>query len=176
MSKKILNKYLANMTNDHMESFILDMYSNSKSVAEYVDHLLNPDKGSEGLIKYKKVIEKEFYPKNPLKASLKYSVAKKAIKDFASLKPEPIYLAELMLYLPELASKYSYEFGDISEQYYISAENNFDLALSYIAKNGLLTHFKEQSKKCLQYASECGYGFDDSMNDIYDTYYIDKQD
>ena len=77
------------MTKDHMEGFILEMYSNSKSVAEYIDHFLNPDKGNEGLEKYKKIIEKEFYPKNPNNASLKYSVAKKAIKDFAGLKPDP---------------------------------------------------------------------------------------
>lgn len=176
MSKQMLKKYLANMTKDHMEGFILDMYSNSKSIAEYMDQLLNPDKGPEGLIKYKKIIEKEFYPKNPMFASFKYSVAKKAIKDFASIKPEPIYLSELMLYLPELASKYSHDFGDMGEQFYISAENNFSIALSYIAKNGLLSHFKERAKRILLYASVCGYGFDDSMNDIYGTFYKDDQD
>lgn len=159
------------MTKDHMEGFILEMYSNSKSVAEYIDHFLNPDKGNEGLEKYKKIIEKEFYPKNPMNATLKYSVAKKAIKDFAGLKPDPMYLGELMLYLPELACRFTHDFGDMSEQYYISAENNFNIALSYISKHGLLAHLKDQAKRCLQYASSCGYGFDDAMNDIYYKYY-----
>ncbi len=153
MSKQILKKYLANMTKDHMEDLILEMYGNSKPVAEYIDHFLHPDKGNEGLEKYKKIIEKEFYPKNPNNAGLKYSVAKKAIKDFAGLKPDPMYLGELMLYLPELACKFTHDFGDMSEQYYISAENNFNTALSYIAKHGLLVHFKDQAKRCLQYAS-----------------------
>lgn len=173
MSRQILKRYLSNMTKDHMEGFILDMYSNSKSIAEYIDHFLNPDAGSEAMEKYKKIIEKEFYPKNPMNAGLKYSVAKKAIKDFASLKPDAMYLGELMLYLPELASKYSHDYGDMSEQYYISAENNFNTALKFIAKNSLLAHFSEQANKCLLYASKCGYGFDESMNEIYDTYYVD---
>ena len=173
MSKQILKKYLATMTKDHMEDFIIEMYGNSKSVAEYIDHFLNPDKGSEGLEKYKKTIKKEFYAKNPNNASLKYSVAKKAIKDFAGLKPDPLYLGELMLYLPELACKYTHDFGDISDQYYVSAENNFNMALSYIAKHGLLVHFKDQANRCLQYASKSGYGFGDAMNDVYYNYYED---
>lgn len=161
------------MTKEQMEGFILEMYGNSKAVAEYIDHFLNPDKGKEGLMKYKKIIEKEFYPKNPMNASLKYSVAKKAIKDFAGLNPDPLFLGELMLYLPELACKYTHDFGDMSDQYYVSAENNFDKALSYIAKHRLLAHFKDQAKRCVQYASICGYGFDDAMNYVYYNYYED---
>ena len=171
MSKQVLKKYLANMPKDHMIDFILEMYSNSKSIKEYIDHFLNPEVGADVFEKYKKVIEKEFYPRNVMNAGLKYSVAKKAIKEFADLKPVPIFLSELMLYLPELASKFTHDYGDMTEQYYISAENNFNAALSFIAKHGLLDHFKNQAMRCLQYASNCGYGFGDAMRDIYYTYY-----
>ncbi|MBK6666598.1 MAG: hypothetical protein IPG48_10715 [Saprospiraceae bacterium] len=108
-----------------------------------------------------------------MNASLKYSVAKKAIKDFADLKPDPIYLGELMLYLPELASRYTSEFGDMAEQYYTSAENNFEAALKFISKHGLLAHFKDQAKRCVTYAKPCGYGFSEMMEEIYDSYYIE---
>lgn len=173
MSKQTLQKLLKSLDHDQMTEFVMEMYSNSKSIKEYIDHFLNPDVGADVIEKYKKIIEKEFYPRNPMNAGLKYSVAKKAIKDFADLKPDPIYLGELMLYLPELASRFTHDFGDMTEQYYISAENNFNAALRFIAKNGLLQHFKEQAKSCIQYASRCGYGFGDTMNDIYYNYYTD---
>jgi hypothetical protein len=171
MSKQTLNKFLKALDREQMTEFVVEMYTNSKKVKEYIDHFLDPDIGIDILTKYKKIIEKEFYPKNPMNAGLKYSVTKKAIKDFADLKPDPIFLSELMLYLPELASKFTHDYGDMTEQYYISAENNFNAALRYIAKNGLLKHFKEQAKSCVQYASRCGYGFSDAMNDIYYSYY-----
>ncbi len=171
MSKQSLQQFLKTLDRDQMAEFVMEMYANSKSIKEYIDHFLNPDVGADVIEKYKKIIEKEFYPRNPMNAGLKYSVAKKAIKDFADLKPDPIFLSELMLYLPELASKFTHDYGDMTEQYYISAENNFNAALRYIAKNGLLKHFKEQAKSCVQYASRCGYGFSDAMNDIYYSYY-----
>ncbi len=161
------------MTKDHLDGFILDVYSNSKAAADYIDHLINPDKGVEDLEKYKKVIEKEFYPKNPNLATLKFSVAKKAIKEFSDLKPDPLYLGELMLYLPELASKYTHDNGDVTEQFYTSTENNFKKALEYISKHGLLEHFKVQISRCVEYSLPCGYGFNEAMNDIYDTYNVD---
>lgn len=173
MSKQILKKYLASMTKDQIEGFVLDMYHNSKSASEYINHFLNPEKGMEGLEKYKKIIEKEFYPNNPMNAGLKYSVAKKAIKEFADLKPDPLYLGELMLYLPLLACRFTHDYGDMTEQYYISAENNFKTALNFIHKHGLLAHFKEMAQQCIEYASKCGYGFDYAMDDIFYNYYED---
>ena len=173
MSKQTLQKFLKSLDHDQMTEFVLEMYSNSKSIKEYIDHFLNPDVGADVIEKYKKIIEKEFYPRNPMNASLKYSVAKKAIKDFADLKPDPIYLGELMLYLPELASRYTSEFGDMAKQYYTSAENNFEAALKFISKHGLLAHFKDQAKRCVTYAKPCGYGFSEMMEEIYDSYYIE---
>ena len=173
MSKQTLNKFLKALDREQMTEFVVEMYTNSKKVKEYIDHFLDPDIGIDILTKYKKKKEKEFYPKNPMNAGLKYSVTKKAIKDFADLKPDPIFLTELMLYLPELACKFTSEFGDMSEQYYTRAENNFETALKFISKHGLLPHFKDQAQRCLSYAEPCGYGFIEMMEEIYNDYYED---
>lgn len=174
MSKQKLTKFIQSLSQDQLKEFVIEMYQHSAAVRSYIDHFLNPEVGRDMLEKYKKIIEKEFYPKNPMNAGLKYSVAKKAIKEFAALQPDPILLGELMLYLPELASKFTHDYGDMTEQFYISAETNFNLALNYIAKHQLLAHFKSQVKMCLNYASKCGYGFSDAMDDIYLKYYQDK--
>ncbi len=173
MSKQNLKLLLSKMSNDEMTEFICDLYSNSKICKDYIGHFLNPENAIDALEKYKKVIEKEFYPKNPNLATLKFSVAKKAIKEFSDLKPDPLYLGELMLYLPELASKYTHDNGDVTEQFYTSTENNFKKALEYISKHGLLEHFKVQISRCVEYSLPCGYGFNEAMNDIYDTYNVD---
>jgi len=171
MSKQILKKLISKMSPSEMSEFILDMYSNSKQCREYIDHFLNPEKGKESLVKYKKLILKEFYPNNPSNANLNFSVAKKAIKDFAAMQPDPLYLGELMIYLPDLACKYTNEHGDMYSIYYTKTESCFHLAMSYISDHGLLDIFKEHAKRCVHNSRRCGYNFSDYMQKAFLKYY-----
>ncbi|MBK8519000.1 MAG: Dna2/Cas4 domain-containing protein [Saprospiraceae bacterium] len=148
MSKQILKQLISKMSPSEMSEFILDIYTNSKHCREYIDHFINPEKGKDVLEKYKKLILKEFYPNNPSNANLNFSIAKKVIKDFAALQPDPIYLGELMMYLPELACKYTNDHGDMYSMYYTKTESCFSEALFYISKHGILTTFNEHAKRC----------------------------
>ena len=76
-----------------------------------------------------------------------------------------------MLCLAENACKFTYEFGDMWEGYYTSAENNFDAALKFIAKHHLLEKFKLRAVQCVEWSSQCGWGFCDTIPDIFDEYY-----
>ena len=106
-----------------------------------------------------------------MKSGLKYSVAKKAISEFASLKPSPEALADVMLTLPEAACLFTYEFGDMDEPFYNAAYNNFKRAVSFIDKHGLLDKFKKRCNDCVMYASPCGYGFADDIAAVFYEYY-----
>lgn len=99
MSKFSLKKHLQSLTKEQIVEVVLDAYNNSKAVQEYFDFYLQPNE-KEKIKKYKAIIEKEFDIRNPMKSGLKYSVAKKAISEFASLKPSPEALADVMLTLP----------------------------------------------------------------------------
>lgn len=106
-----------------------------------------------------------------MKAGLKFSVAKKAIFEFASLNPSPEALADVMLTLPEAACLFTYEFGDMDEPFYNAAYNNFKRAMDFICKHGLLDRFKKRCNDCVKYASPCGYGFADEMAELFLIYY-----
>ena len=171
MSKQILKKLLSKMSTDDMTEFIIDIYTNSKHCREYIDHFVNPEKGKEALAKYKKLILKEFYLNYPSNASLNFATAKKVIKDFAALQPDPMYLGELMIYLPELACKYTNDQGDMYSQYYTKTESCFNEALYFISKHGLLANFNEQVQRCVNNSRRFGYGFPDAMKATYDKNY-----
>jgi hypothetical protein len=118
------------------------------------------------------VIINEFYPEaDRFDPSLRFSVAKKAISDFRSLNPSPELLGDLMLTLPEMACKFTYEYGDMWEQYYTSATTNFELALKFLQKYNLLVQFQLRCKDCVKYAEPCGYGFADEISDLFSEYY-----
>ncbi|RNC64143.1 DUF6155 family protein [Proteiniphilum sp. X52] len=170
MSKSSLKKHLQSLTQEQIIEVILEAYGNSKAVQEYFDFYLKPD-DKEKAKKYKAIIEKEFGVKNPMKAGLKFSVAKKAISEFASFKPSPETLADVMLTLPEAACWFTYEFGDMDEPFYNAAHNNFKRAVEFIHKHGLLDKFKKRCNDCVMYASPCGYGFADEIAEVFYEYY-----
>ncbi len=72
-----------------------------------------------------------------------------------------------MLCYVENACYFTYDYGDMWEQYYTSVENNFEKTMAFIAKNNLLEQFKLRLKKCVEWASPCGWEFADTIADIY---------
>lgn len=171
MSKSSLKKYLQTLTKEQLIEQMLDMYDNNKAVKEYLEFSLNPNE-KEMLEKYRAVILREFPLEWKYKEpQLRFSVARKAISEFRALKPSPVCLADLMLTLPEIACQFTYRYGDMSEQFYDSAYNNFKAALVYIYKNGLSDDFKLRCEDCVKWASPCGYGFADDIAEIYYQYY-----
>jgi len=78
-----------------------------------------------------------------------------------------------MLTLPEMACKFTCDYGDMWEQYYNSAYTNFKNTLVFLQKNKLLDNFKLRCEDCVKYASPCGYGFADDIADVFYLYYND---
>lgn len=171
MSKIELKKHLQSLTKEHVIEQVLELYSNCKPAKEYFEYFLNPDEKGK-FEKYKAIIVNEFYTNTLIGiGKLRFSVAKKAITDFRALKPSPELLADLMVTLPETACQFTNEYGDMSEQYYNSAVNNFETALKFLQKNNLLQQFEDRCEDCVKYAEPCGYGFPDEISQLYSAYY-----
>jgi hypothetical protein len=171
MSKVALKKHLQSLPKEQLIGTILEMYDNIKPAKEYFEFFLNPNE-NEMFEKYKAVIVNEFYPKGKYTdPKTRFSVAKKAIADFRTLKPSPELLGDLMVTLPEMACKFTNDYGDMWEQYYDSASTNFKNALIYLQKNNLLENFKLRCEDCVKYSSPCGYGFADDIADLFYQYY-----
>ena len=173
MSKSLLKTHLQSLTKEQIIEQVLDMYETYKPAKEYFDYLLNPNE-KEHFNKYKSVIINEFYPKGKnSEPTTRFSIAKRAISDFSNLKPSPQLIGDLMVTFIEMACKFTHDYGDMSEKYYDSTISNFEKALKYLHNNGLLDEFKLRCQTCLDYASNCGYGFPYDMSDLYMAYYED---
>lgn len=173
MSKLTLKKHLQSLKNEQIIEVVLDLYDTMKPVKEYFEFYMNPNE-NKMLEKYRAIIVSEFYPTgNRGFPKTRFSVCKKAIADFKALKPSPELLADLMLTLPEMACKFTFEYGDMTEQYYNSTVINFNSALTYIKSNGLLNNFKLRCDDCVKWASPCGYGFADEISELYSNFYED---
>ncbi len=172
MSKPALKKHLQTLSKEQLIDTVLELYDNVKPAKEYFEFFLNPNE-KEMLEKFRTAIVNEFYPRGKFsEPKTRFSVAKKAIADFRALKPSPELLGDLMVTLAEMACKFTYDYGDMWEQYYTSAANNYEAALKYLQKNNLLDNFKLRCENCVKYASPCGYGFEDDISSIFHDYYV----
>lgn len=90
-----------------------------KKRKEWLEYYLQPDESGK-LEYYKKIINDEFYPSRRIDPKTRFSVCRKAISDFKKLKLRDEYLAELMVFYVEIGCRFTYDFGDMWEQYYDS--------------------------------------------------------
>ena len=130
----------------------------------------SPDEDDK-LEEYKKTIIEEFYPSKNCLGLTRFCVCRKAVSDFKKLKPSADRLADLMLCYVENACHFTYNYGDMWEQYYTSVENYFAKTLAFMAKNNLLEQLKPRLRMCVRWAAPCGWGFADAINDIYHEYF-----
>jgi len=172
MSKPQLKKELQKLTKEQLIEQICDLYGTYKPVKEYYKLFLSPDSIQDVFEKYKAIIVDKFNP-DKINRNFRtcFPIAKKAIADFTLLNPPPKLLAELMMTLVEKACPLSNDYGDMPEQHYDNTADSFERVLKYLKKEKLLGEFKTRIKKCLKYANNCGGGFSDGMNDIYDEFY-----
>ncbi len=167
MSKSALKLLLNSMSKGDIIKMVLELYSARKEAKEYLDFYVEPDEKGK-LEEYKRIIKEEFYPKKETREpKTRFSVCRKAISDFKKLKPSEELIAELMVFYMENACQFTYDYGDMWEQYYISVESNFEKTLLYIDKYNLWDKFESRIKMCLRWASPCGWGFPDSLYGMY---------
>lgn len=75
-----------------------------------------------------------------------------------------------MLFYIETGVNFTADFGDMWEQYYITMENNFAKAMDYINKVGYLEDLRPRIEKMLKISEDCGWGFPDTLYDLYHQY------
>ncbi len=153
---------------------IADLYKKNKSVKEYFDFFVNPDE-NELFKKYRNKVLDAFYPKRGFDLRLKD--AKRAIADFRKLEPSAELLADLMLYYAECGVKFTNDYGDIDEPFYMSVEKMYLQALKLMQKEDLLDKFKVRALKIVTDTDGIGWGFHDYLTEVrYDFYSYDSEE
>ncbi|MEW6652557.1 MAG: DUF6155 family protein [Bacteroidota bacterium] len=168
MGLKEIKQELLKQDKEILVKHILELYKKYDFAKEYFDFYVTPDE-EKILEKYKEKVREGFFPKRGMR--LKLSLSRKAINDFRRLETSKEKLGDLMLYYVECGVKFTNNFGDISESFYTSAENTFEKSLSYFAKEGVLDKYKERAEQILKNTADSGWGFGDTIEDIYYNYY-----
>jgi hypothetical protein len=76
-----------------------------------------------------------------------------------------------MLFYVETGVKFTGEFGDMNEAFYNSMESTYANALKIIYKERLTDIFRERSIQILDDTQDMGWGFHDSLSEIFYRFY-----
>lgn len=162
MSKRALQKYLADLKKKALEEQILDLYQRFPLVKEYYDFVFNP-KEDKLIQEAKTKISNEYFPLKRKRPKARRSVAQKYIKHYNKLGVEPHLVADVMLFNLEIAQSFSAD-RNVPDAFYKSMANSFKEAVQFISVNGLLSDFKERIIRIYRTTEEQNWLFEDEFS------------
>ena len=166
MSKRALQKYLAELKKKELEEQLLDLYNRFPVVKEYYDFVFNPKE--DKLIQAAKTkISNEYFPVKRRKPKARRSVAQKFIKHFNKLGVEAHLVADVMLFNIEIAQSFSID-RNVPGAFYKSMANSFQEATQFISVNGLLPDFKDRIVKIYTITQEQSWLFEEEFSKALD--------
>jgi len=125
------------------------------------------DGGGEALEKYRGKIVKQFFPARG-DGKLKLGEARKAIRDYRKATGNIPGTAELLMTYVENGARFTHQYGDIDERFYISVESALDelAALLRGEARGTYPQFRDRLARVEQMTDGIGWGFHDFVGDV----------
>ena len=161
-----VKKHLKELSKNELEKEVLNLYKKFKDVKEYFSIELNKD-NLEGILSYyKEKISNEFIIERDIE-DINFRLIRKYISDFKKNCSNSRYVVDLILYAVEQGVLLIDNYGDITEQFYISVEKLFADATKHMRINELTKEYVKRCKKIVDDSSNVGWGFSDTMYDIY---------
>ena len=110
MSKAQLKKYIQGLDREHLEEFVMDIYSDVKPAKEYLDFFLNPDVNKVVEKTQRAIYSKVFRPNGDPVLKLRFTKINDIMKDFTAKVRDPYIVADMMVYLLTLLVIYGKKF------------------------------------------------------------------
>jgi hypothetical protein len=170
LSLTVLKQYLKDCPKEELAKDIIELCKRFPSVKDYYQLKLNPDDETHVIVKYKQIIEHEFFPARGY-GKAKLSVARKAVSEYRKVCRNPVNLADIMLFHVEQGVKFTNAYGDIDEPFYNSMESMYGDAIKWVSKNELQDIFQQRFQKIVKDTSSIGWGFHDTLLEIYEEVY-----
>ncbi|CAM3297218.1 hypothetical protein [Polaromonas hydrogenivorans] len=125
--------------------------------------------GEEALEAYRRKIVEQFFPARGF-GKLKLAEARKAIRDYGKATGHLAGIVELMMTYVENGARFTQEYGDIDERFYISVESVLDelAALLLGEARALYPEFQHRLAHVKQMSGGIGWGFGDHVAEVVD--------
>lgn len=149
---------------------VKDLYDAQAASRDFIQARCNADEGGgEALEQYRcKIVEQFFSKRAHGMGPLKLGEARKAIRDYRKATGSLPGTVELLMTFVENGARFTHEYGDIDERFYISVESALDelAALLRGDARGMYPQFSERLARVEQMTDGIGWGFHDFVADV----------
>ena len=166
LTRSELKRFLQQLSKEQLIDHILELSRSFPPVQDFFQAKVQPADDAAVRQKYKEAIEQEFFPRRGY-GEARLSVARKAVSDYKKVAASEAGVADLMLYYVEAGVRFTNAYGDINERFYLSMERMYASALAHITKHGLEEEFKPRCARIVENTSHIGWGFHDTLSEIY---------
>jgi Family of unknown function (DUF6155) len=174
-SVREVRSFLQGKTQEELINDILFFYGKFEGVKEFISLQMGVEFSDDLLEKHRAIIQREFFPARGY-GKIRLSIARKAITDYKKTSPNIPGLVELMVFYVEMGVRFTREYGDIHEQFYTSMESMYQDAIRYITQYELQGKYQQRCKAIVEDTRGMGWGFHDTLSDIYFEAFTEEDD
>ena len=167
-----LRNQITLLSRNDLEALLLQIYRKNSECKELIEAKVDPELEARAFEKYKKQIISEFFPDRGF-GRLRYSVMRKALKNFKDISVNHKLIAELMMIHVEKGVEFTNAYGDIDDRFYDNIAGMYAKVLRYIAEHNLHTIFRQRCREVVEQTEGMGWGFHDGLGDLYHKYYTE---
>jgi hypothetical protein len=149
---------LAKKSKNDLIDILVDLSQKFDLVNDYMQSHFIDSQDQSLLKKYKKAIRVCFDLED-----LNLTKGENIIKDFTNVSVLPEHIIELMLYFVEQGVRFTNEYGDIDEDFYLSIETMFEKVCQVISANSMEDIYKTRCEKVCSNTKNTGWGFHDGL-------------
>jgi hypothetical protein len=168
-----LKRFLQQLSKEQLINQILELSRSFPQVEDFYQAKVRPADDAAVRQKYKEIVEHEFFPTRGF-GKARLSVARKAVTDYKKVAASEDGVADIMLFYVEVGVRFTTEFGDIDEPFYLSMERMYASVLSHIAKHGLEEQFQPRCAHIVEKTQGMAWGFHDTLSDLYGDHFEEE--
>ncbi len=169
---KDLKHYLSQRSQQELVGEIVELFKRLDGVKDYYAVRLYGGYDEELLEEYKERVKDEFFPDRGFGEG-RISIARRAVTDYKKVSSSAEALADLMVFYVEMGVRYTNSYGDIDAPFYSSMESMYERACKLIVSKKLQDRFEPRCKQIVRNTSEIGWGFHDTLREIYEEYFAE---
>ncbi len=161
-----LRRFLGGLSQAELLAEVVELWATFPPVQDFYQAKLRPASDDTVREKYRRIVQHEFYPSRGF-GKARLAVARKAVADYKKVAGSVEGVADLMLFYVETGVRFTNDYGDIEEAFYLSMERMYASALKWIRQHGLEAGFEERCARIVTDTRDIGWGFHDALSDLY---------
>ena len=164
-----VKKQVTQLEQKEIIKLLADLYKLSSENKRFFDTRFV--ESSDSLKPYKKMIESALYPNVMRDENPDFKSARHVISTYKKAGGRLEGLAELMILYVETANRFTVEYGDMWEQFYVSVETMFKNCikqLEVLKNNGIgIDGFIDRLEEVVISANGIGWGYYDTLKELF---------